>query len=175
VLIEEVEATGPAARAGLRRGDIVTTIAGREVNDPESLRYRIATLPIGETAQLGVLRQGRPSTLSVALVPPPETPPRELTRVQGPLPLAGATVANLSPALADELGFQGPSRGVVVVEVERGSNAARVGFRPGDVLLRVNGEAFTAARSVASQLSGPRAWRIELRRGTQTLTLQVQA
>ncbi|MDX2101474.1 MAG: DegQ family serine endoprotease [Alphaproteobacteria bacterium] len=174
VLIEEVAPESPAARAGLRRGDVVTAIAGRDVSDPESLRYRVATLPIGQTAALTVLRQGRAQQISVALQPPPETPPRDLTRIQGAVPFQGATVANLSPALVEEIGFAGPTRGVVVMEVERGSNAARVGLQPGDVLLRINGEPVQAARSVQAQLNAARVWRLEVRRGAQTLSIQVQ-
>ena len=59
-------------------------------------------------------RDGRQHSVSVAVQPPPEDPPRQTTMLDGRHPLAGAEVANLSPALADEIGFQGPPRGVVV-------------------------------------------------------------
>ena len=59
VLIAEVYPGGPADRAGLRSGDVVLAIDGREVSDPEALKFRIATRKLGETATLDVLRRGR--------------------------------------------------------------------------------------------------------------------
>jgi serine protease Do len=174
VRIDEVAANSPAATAGLRIGDIVTAIGGRAVDDPESLRYRIATLPIGQSVPLQILRQGRSLTVTVALAAPPEQPPRDATRIQGAVPVAGATVMNLSPAVIDELGLSGSPQGVVVAEVERGSNAARVGLRPGDILMRINGAAAAPARELQGQLAQSRSWRLDVRRGTQTLTVQVQ-
>ena len=174
VRIDELVANGPAAAAGVRVGDIVTAIGGRAVDDPESLRYRIATLPIGQSVPVQILRQARPLTLTVTLAAPPEVPPRDTTRLQGPIPLAGATVMNLSPAVVDELGLGGNPQGVVVAEVERGSNAARLGVRVGDILVRINGAPAGAARDLQSQLAQSRSWRLDIRRGQQSLSVQVQ-
>ena len=167
VLINGVHPRGPAARAGLRVGDVVTAVGGRRVDDPQALRYRIATLPIGETTTLGVLRQGRESTLTVALKSPPEDPPRNVTELSGRNPLGGATVANLSPALADELSLATDRSGVVVLRVKRRSLARRFGVKRHDIILAINGrEAPSVGALVRILANGAARWRIAiLRRG----------
>src|SRR5690606_36441898 len=100
VLIGEVYPGGPADRAGLRQGDVVTHANGIELQDAQALRYRIATQPIGGTAVLTVLRKGRELKLSFDLQPPPETPARDETVLEAAHPFAGAKIANLNPAYA---------------------------------------------------------------------------
>src|SRR3546814_6693228 len=63
---------------------------------------------------LDVIREGRHVDLTVALVEAPETPPRDITQLQGNQPLAGATVGNLSPAFAEEIGADTLDRGVII-------------------------------------------------------------
>jgi serine protease Do len=138
-LITDVSAGSPAAAAGLKPGDIVYAIDGKEVPDPSALRYRIATQPVGASVTLTVIRDGKPRNMVLQLAAPPETPPRQLTRLPAGSILAGITIANLSPALAQELGAGLPEKGVVVVDVPAAAPAARTGFpRPGDILERVN-------------------------------------
>ena len=79
VIVEDIHPDSPADRAGLRRGDIVTHVDGREVSDEQALRFRIATQKVGATARLTVWREGKERIVSVALIAPPETPPRDAT------------------------------------------------------------------------------------------------
>ena len=137
VLVKRLHAS--AAAAGLKVGDVVLAVNGQEVNDPEALRYRIATLTVGEAAALSVWRRGEKLTVSLPLNAPPLDPPKEATELSGPHPLAGATVGNLSPALAEELGLDPLRLGVVVLDVKARSTAARFRFRPGDILHSING------------------------------------
>ncbi|WP_123689913.1 DegQ family serine endoprotease [Allostella humosa] len=174
VLLNEVTAGGPAGRAGLRVGDIVLEVAGRQVDDPESLRFRFATAQPGGTVPLLYLRDGREHSVSVAVLPPPENPPREQRLLDGRHPLAGAEIANLSPALAEEIGFAGPPRGVVIVRTRPGSLAQRRGFEAGDVIVDVNGEPVAAVQPLLRMLArGGLPWRITIRRGEQTLTANI--
>jgi serine protease Do len=105
---------------------------------------------------------------------PPEIPPRDEVLLEGAHPFAGATVLNLSPAVAEEAGFSHMARGVVVAGTARGSPAARLGFRPGDIILRVNdaeiGSVADLRRAVAAH---PDAWRLAILRGDQRLTVTV--
>src|SRR5205823_3628559 len=95
--------------------------------------------PVGATVQVKAWRDGRERTLPVTLIAPPETPPRDTTPLRGNHPLAGATVANLSPALVEEMGLrEGPPHGVVLMALRRGSPAQLIRLSPGDVLLRIN-------------------------------------
>ena len=174
VLINQIRKGGPAEQAGLRVGDVVIAVNGRAVDDPDSMRFRVATLGVGGTTSLKVLRQGREQDLRLKLIGAPEDPPREETVLSGRHPLVGAKVANLSPALAEEIRFDGTAEGVVVLEVTRGSSAAALGLRPGDLVLRVNDRAIASVRELAAAVKDQaRRWTISVRRGDQTLTTTV--
>ena len=174
VLLNEIYPGGPADRAGLRVGDIVTQVAGHEVDDAEALRFRFATLPLGQTATVAALRQGGARQFTVALTGPPETPPRDTTELSGNQPLAGATVANLSPALADELGLEGQPRGVIVIGLRPNTPAAQLQLQRGDIVLKVNDRDIATVKQldgVLAERAG--AWRVSVRRGRQVLSVKV--
>lgn len=174
VLINQVRKGGPADQAGLKVGDVVTAINGKPVDDPESMRYRVATLGVGGSTNVTILRGGKEQTAALRLIGPPEDPPRQETTLAGRTPLTGAKVANLNPALAEELRFDGADSGVVVLDVGRGSPAAALGLRPGDVVLSVNNADVRRVADLDTALSGqPRRWTIAVRRGDQTLTTTV--
>ncbi len=174
VLINFVYKGGAADKAGLRTGDVVLAVNGHEVNDPKGLRFRIATLPVGDTVALRVWRRNATQALKLLLSPPPENPPRELTVLAGRQPLAGATVANMSPALADELGFDLFAKGIVVVDLERGSAANRLGFRIGDLLRAVNGREVPTVADLKPFLRSKTArWRIIIDRDGKSLNLVI--
>jgi Do/DeqQ family serine protease len=175
VLVSEVYPGGPADRAGLRPGDVILTVDGREVNDPQGVKFRIATRRIGETATIEVLRRGQRLRLSVALVEAPETPPRDVTTLGGNQPLAGATVANLSPALADELGIDTLETGVIVLEIAPGSPAQRFRVRGGDRIIQINGRDVRTVQELVSLLRGASQWTVVLRRNGQLLQFSVRA
>lgn len=174
VLVSEVYRGGPADQAGLRTGDVVLAIDGREVNDPQALRFRIATRKLGESAKLDVLRRGQTVPLTVALREAPEAPPRDITQLGGNQPLAGATVGNLSPAFADELGLDTMQRGVIVLEIVAGSPANRLRIRPGDVVTRINGREVADVDALQALLRGTDQWDVVLRRGKQLLSFSVR-
>ena len=175
VILEQVAAGSPAARAGLRVGDVVVSIDGREVEDPQALKFRIGTLPVGGATRLGVLRQGREQQVVVALEAPPETPPRQLTQLQGRQPFAGTTVANLSPALADELGIDGQSRGVIVTQVRQGTIGQRLGISPGDIVLKVNDIDIASVETLRRAVERERpTWKLSIKRGEKVMNVQVQ-
>jgi Do/DeqQ family serine protease len=173
VLVREVLDGSPAERAGIRRGDVITQIEGRELQDMEALRFRIATHSVGQTVSVTVLREGRERIASATLIAPPETPPRDVTALRGDQPLAGTVVANLSPALVDELMLDGESRGVVVVDVRRASPAQRLGLQPGDILLRVNDREIRTTEDARRIGSVPMPWRVQIRRGDRVLQIVV--
>ncbi|MEM9234199.1 MAG: PDZ domain-containing protein, partial [Pseudomonadota bacterium] len=139
-IVGEVYPRGPAARAGIKEGDVILEIAGQDVFDAEALRYRPATRSEGEVVDVRYLRNGRERTTKVTLAFPPERPARNETRLEGPHPLSGAVIANLSPALAEEIGYSPMAEGVVILEAERGSYASRYRLGRGLSLLSVNGE-----------------------------------
>lgn len=170
-VVASVVEKGPAAEAGLRRSDVILSVDGIGVDDPEAFGYRFATRPIGGMALLTILRGGRRLVLPVKLIPAPETRPREPMVISARSPLAGATVMNLSPALAEELSIDAGTEGVVVGDLEEGSTAARVGFKKGDIIVALNGERMATSRDVQAAVSErKRAWEITISRGGQTIT-----
>jgi len=178
VLIRGVVEGGPAAKAGLRTGDVVMAVDGKEVSDPRALKYRIATRNLGETVALEVIRSGRQQRVSLPLIPPPEVPPRNPLLLAGNQPLAGATVINLSPAVVEELSLDETGRGVVVSEVARGSPAQRFRVRIGDIVQSVNGQDVGDTRQLDMALQQAategRGFNLRVKRGAQVLNLQIR-
>jgi len=174
VLVNGVHPAGPAQRAGLKRGDVIAAVNGKAVEDPSAFRYRIATMAVGTEATLDVLRGGKKQTVSFKLIAPPEDPPRDETTVKGNNPLAGAVIANLSPAVNEERGFRGMDKGVVVINVADDGPAARLGFRPGDVIQNINGAAVATVKDVLAAVQKPaRGWKLGIRRGDDIVNLMV--
>jgi Do/DeqQ family serine protease len=171
VLVTNVLPDSPAEKAGMRRGDIIRTVAGQIVDDPDSFGYRFALLGVDGAAEMGILRGEDELSTRVALAPPPEIPPRELVAITSRTPLGGAVVANVSPAVADEMQLQGVYDGVVVTEVEERSIAARYGFEPGDVILEVNGTRVATSRDLDElMLAGRGYWAMRINRGGQLIS-----
>ena len=173
VLIKDVTRNSPAAAAGLRDGDVILSVNGHDIASPDELRFRIATLPTTARADLALWRNGGKRAVTVTLMAPPETPPRDTTTLQGREPFAGATVANLNPALVAELGIDEGASGVIVREIARGSIAQDIGLEPGDIVLAVNDADIdsVAALRQSAQTSGP--WRIVIRRNGQRIAFSV--
>ena len=92
---------------------------------------------------------GRQENVEVALRTAPETPREEIT-IRARSPFSGATVANLSPALADELQLNNADRGVVILDVADGSYASNLGFKRGDIIVSVNGRQHRIRRTSSS-------------------------
>jgi serine protease Do len=175
VIVEDVYKGGPAEDAGLRPGDIVVSAAGQDVEDLQALRFRLATRRIGESVQMTVLRKKVERGIRFPLVAPPEKPPRNETLLDGNQPLSGARVANLSPALVQELGLKGQPRGVIVLGIKRRSSAARLGLRPGDVLVEINNTDIARVRDVTKLIARrPDSWNIAIRRGERILKVKVR-
>ncbi len=130
---------GPAAGAGLKAGDVVLAINDQPVNNADNLGYRIDTVGVGAKARFKVLSKGKERTVEIALSAPPETVPREALDLPRDSVFAGASVANLSPAVALEAGLPTDKEGVVVTSVVRNSPAAIGGLRPGDIVREING------------------------------------
>jgi len=170
-LVASVAAEGPAAHAGIKIGDILVSIDGTAVDDGNAFDYRFATKPLGGTAQVGVLRQGRTMVVPVALQGLPETP-REEIEIRSRSPFVGVTVANLSPALADELRLDPQTKGVAVVKVADGSAAQSVGFQRGDIVVSVNNQKIERPADLDRVTrAGGRQWRITIRRGEQQISV----
>ena len=137
VVIVEVAAGGPAERAGLRRGDVVTHVNGHKLRSSADLRNQIGLLAPGEPVELRVTRDGQTRTISARI----ESVPSGRASGREAVPeLAGAAVGDNED-------------GAVVVTVERGSPAWNHGLRPGDIIAGVNRRPVRTARELLAALS----------------------
>ena len=170
-LVANVTAGSPAAKAGLKTSDLIVAIDGQVIEDPNAFDYRFATRPLGGSAQLDLQRGGKTVKVTIPLEVAPDTNRDEIT-ISARSPFQGARVANISPAVAEELRLDGNAEGVVVVELEDGAPAAGVGFQKGDIILAVNGTriAKTGDLDKAAKAS-PRLWRITVLRGGQQINV----
>jgi Do/DeqQ family serine protease len=164
-LVASVSNNSPAAKAGLRTGDLIIGIDGQPVDDPNTFDYRFATKTLGGEAKVQVMRGGKEVPLAIALQTAPDTPRDELV-ITALSPFQGAKISNLSPALAEELRLDTGIQGVVILDVEVGTPAQRVGFQRGDLINSINGEKIGKTRDL-ERVSGQnsRVWRITLVRG----------
>jgi S1-C subfamily serine protease len=170
-LVASVVVNSPAARAGLRPSDLVIAIDGQAVEDPNAFDYRFATRPLGGTAQIDVQRAGRPVKLTIALETAPDTGRGEIT-LTGRSPFQGAKVANISPAVAEELHLDADTEGVVVVDLADGGTAANVGFQKGDIITAVNNLKINKTSDLdKATRESVRLWRITLVRGGQQINV----
>ena len=171
-LIANVSPGSPAARAGLKTGDLIVAVDGQAVDDPNAFDYRFATKPLGGSAQVGLLRSGKETRVTGALEPAPDVPRDELV-IGSRSPFLGAKVANLSPALAEELRIDAKAEGVAVIDVPDNSIAARYGFRRGDVIVMVNGEAIATTRDLERAAGdATRTWSVTILRGGQRISAE---
>ena len=173
VLISQVHPRSPAAQGGLQRGDVVLSIDGFTVDDSNAMRYRVATKRPGETVSVRYYRDGLARTASLRVAPPPDDA-RDESTISGRNPMQGARVANITPALADELQMDLMASGVVVVSIDNASAAQRFGLRQGDVVRQVNNERVANVAQLRRALDSADGWRIILQRGDQTLNLAVR-
>jgi serine protease Do len=142
-LIASVAEESPAAKAGLRPGDVIVTYDGKPVDSPRVLPPLVANTPVGRSVPLGIVRDGVRQMVNVtvgnfadakeARVAASGEPPAESRGSER----LGLGLAELTPELAQRFGLQG-ERGVVVTEVKPDSPAALAGLAPGDLIREVN-------------------------------------
>jgi Do/DeqQ family serine protease len=169
-LVTRVEPGSPADKAGLKEGDVVTSIAGRPVKSGADLRNRIGLLRVGDKAELAVSRDKAIKNLTVQVA---KKEPQVAARAGEITPrLAGATFNAVQPSSSQQQRL----RGIEVATVDRDSAAWQAGLRPGDIVTAVNREPVTTidgfTRSVRAAAQGPIA--LNLIRGDSRMVLIVQ-
>ena len=179
VLVNSVDADGPAERAGLRPGDVVTAVNGTRVDNANALRNQIAGTAPGKEVALTVLRDAREQEIRAKLGELPankesidsDTAQKESRRDQ-----LGITVEPLTPELSRQLKVHPGTQGVVVADVDPSGPAAEAGIETDDVILQVNREPIKSAVELRAALrrSAGRPALLLLSRGGRSLFLAVQ-
>jgi Do/DeqQ family serine protease len=167
-LISTVQPDSPAAKAGLRRGDVVLAFNGRPVRSGPDLRNRLGLTPVGDTIELTVFRDGNKLTVKLQIAPPQGIASGDAQIVPQ---LAGLKIANI-----DRTTPQGARvEGVLVVGIETGSVAAGYGLRPGDVIAAVNRQRVRNINEfLAAMRNVERAFQMSVVRGDFVLTFTVR-
>jgi Do/DeqQ family serine protease len=171
-LVVSLHPESPLTKSGLKRGDVVLAIEGKPVENAQELGYRVATTAVGATTIVEYQRKGERRETQVTMIAAPETVKREDTLIEGRNPLAGAIAANVSPAVADELGLPADTQGVAVTKIQGGP--AQRFFKRGDIVLEINGTAIDTVETLREALTvDARQWRIAVNRGGRVLKLAV--
>lgn len=177
-LVSSVKEDGPAARAGLQAGDIITKIDGKPIEHWEDLPWYASIAGIARAVPLTVQRDGKTREMSVTLAPFPENASLEVpaprTQREAPPAELGVTVAPLPAARSKELGLE-PGDGVVVRSVEKGSLAARLGVEVGDVVTHVNEQVVRGPKNFEELVrAGDGRLSFAMRRGKMMLFKSIQ-
>jgi serine protease Do len=138
VLVSEVPPGSPAAKAGVKSGDVLLAYNGQPVTNYRDLSLAVAGTKVGTTAKLKLLRQGQEMTLDLTVGERPleQTEAREPSGSEEPGKL-GITVSEITPDAARQLGISN-TEGALVTDVRPGSPADEGGIRPGDVIRELN-------------------------------------
>ena len=169
-LVTDVVENGPAATAGVERGDLISAIDGKLVESPESFGFRFGTKPVGGTVTLTVRRGTKTKQLQVALERAPDTPKPDKVTLSGDSPFAGITAVNLSPAVEEELSCPENHDGVVILSVAPNSNAAAVAFQKGDMILSINDVPIKTTHNLqAATTASKDYWKLSVLRGGEVI------
>jgi Do/DeqQ family serine protease len=179
VLVGGVASGGPADKAGIKQGDVITQLNGSNIRDANSFRNTIASTAPGTDVTLTAVRNGQPQQVHAKL--------DELTGNENPQgqtgPGGGAgggqlgvAVQPITPDIATQLGISGVKNGLVVTSVDPTGPAAQAGIQSGDVLIEINHQPINSVADVkpALQKSGDRPALVLINRGGQTVFLTVR-
>ena len=174
VLVAEVYPGSSADRAGLKEGDVILSIDGQAVNDEGGGAFAIGTHKVGDRVPMQIRRGERDQTITVRAEAAPDTPARDERVIKGRNPFDGATVVNLSPAVAQDLNvdpFAG--RGVLITRIGQGY-ALNAGLRPGDFVREINGRPINSVADLNAAVAAQgRVWNVTIERQGQRITARL--
>ena len=155
-LVGEVEPNAPAAKAGIKTGDVITAVSGKKVNDSRELRLMIGSMAPGTTAHMEINREGQTKTFDVQLgeMPPgaadegTETLPEEPAQPEKTTVFGGVSVANITDDIRTALNLSKDVQGAVIADIDTESPAAKAGLREGDVIQEVNKQPVKSAKDL---------------------------
>ena len=169
--ITQVQEGSPFAAVGLGVGDVIVAAGGREVNSPSEMLYYMTVAGIGAEIDVRAIREGRVAEYTVAMIGPPDLPPRDDVTLGERDVLQGMKVANVNPAVLSEYQLPILPEGVVVLET--GLIAPRVGVQRGDILREIDGRKITVPADVVQALStARRSVSLVVERGGQLVLLR---
>jgi serine protease Do len=163
VVVGQVYESSPASKAGLKDGDVITTINGKPIKNSRELQDMVAGLPLHKPIQISVVRDGQVKSLEVTIEEQPEKfgttasiprfrrSPKEAENT--PLEKIGVEVTDLTPEQAEQFGYKESQKGALITKVEPGSSAASAGLRQGMVIAKVEKTPVNSATEAKSAVA----------------------
>jgi serine protease Do len=176
-LVSQVEPGKPAEKAGLKPGDVITSVDGQPVDGSKAVQRTVLNKSIGQKIDLGVWRDGKSMKLSTTTAELPGEK-GDVTADNGKASSKaklGLGLQNLTPDLSEQLGVGKGTHGAVVSSVREGSPAQEAGMQRGDVILEVDRKAVSSSEDAAKYLGENRAGGhlIRLQRGPSAIFLVI--
>lgn len=179
-LVADVSPGGPAAKAGIKKGDVIARFDGRDVSEMHRLPRIVAETPINKDVEVVLWRDGKKMTVRAVVgeltdseeaeqAKAAEKPTAKQDSGQTTVAAIGLSVAPLSPALRERYDLGNDAKGVVVTEVKPSGAAADKGIRPGDLIVEVSQEAVKSPADLAAKIDGAR------KAGRKSVLLLVQS
>ncbi|MBF4177627.1 serine endoprotease DegP [Lelliottia nimipressuralis] len=159
--VSQVMPSSSAAKAGIKAGDVITTLNGKPISSFAALRAEVGSMPVGSKVNLGLLRDGKPVNVSLELQQSSQNQVDSSTIFSG---IEGADMSN-----------KGADKGVVVSNVKANTPAARIGLKKGDVIIGANQQPVKNIAELRKILdSKPTVLALNIQRGDTTLYLLMQ-
>ncbi len=160
--VSQVMPNSSAAKAGIKAGDVITTLNGKPVSSFAALRAEVGSMPVGSKVSLGLLREGKPVTVTLEL--------QQSSQNQ-----AGTATAVFSGIEGADMSNKGQDKGVSVDNVKANSPAARIGLKKGDVIIGANQQPIKNVEELRKILdSKPSVLALNIQRGDTSLYLLMQ-
>jgi serine protease Do len=181
-IVAGVEPNGPAAKAGIRQGDVVVAVAGQEVSPDNTLSFIVANTPIGTKVPVTVIRDGQRQTITATIAERPNEavlqgqPEPDVGEAEGKAEPGseatkqelGITLQSLTPEIRQQLRLPETVQGLVVARVNPNSNAAQEGLQRGDIIISMNQRPVKTPQEAAAIVGEAR------KAGRDTILLLVQ-
>jgi serine protease Do len=174
--VQELTPGGPAGKAGMRPGDVITEVNNQKINGAGDVVDYVSGQSIGTKVTLHYVREGKAAQTQVALAELPDEDQRQATEAQGQGKI-GLGLQTLTPDVANSLGLERGTRGAVVTDVVSGSAAERAGLKPGDVIVEVDRQPVNSSDEAvaalhASAKNGGHLLRVRGAGGTKFVTIK---
>lgn len=178
VLINEIYEGSPAARGGLRVGDVILGFEEQTITNTKMLDARVSSAPANSAVRLKVWREGREMLMTINLQPLPERRQEDKFTITGENPLSGYQVERITPTLAQEFSLPFNTEGVMITAIPGSAGALEFygrGMQTGDILVAINRQEIHNLGDVREAMRRrPRSWEIIYKRGSRVFRAVLQ-
>src|SRR5215469_12763570 len=157
-LVSEVTPKSPSEKAGMKTGDVITSVNGKKISDSREVRLMIGSMAPGTKVEIEVNRESQSKIINVELAEMPageaeegaETTPEESTQAEKATVFGGVAVADITDDIRTALNLSKDIKGAVIADIDADSPAAKAGLREGDVIQEVNKQSVRNAKDLVA-------------------------